>query len=411
MFTDSQDTQAPTTHAAPALAPHLAPLRALGEGLQDGVIILGPAQDIVWANDAALRLHGAARLSALGAGMAEYLALFQVHFHRAAADETSGAPRAVLMDIRPAGAAPVTLRMTTITLRDDDGRPAAFTLVLRPEPAAQAANAAAAPDEGIARLFAALPAAALIVNPADGSVIAANPAFTALSLLPESELAGTQAERLFPCEHRDQRRRLETALQAGNTAVPLDARLRTARGDMIDVTGAALRITAFGAPCVLVALRDVTAQRRDEAQLFTALQAVMQDTTWFSRTVIEKLAAIRAPASSGRRSPALSELTPRERDVLGLISHGFNDAEIATRLGLTRSTVRNHVATLYGKIDVHSRGGAIVWARERGINLAHPAPPPAPAPRAAPDRPAARFAPLHRMQTAERAGLRGEIRG
>jgi hypothetical protein len=58
--------------------------------------------------------------------------------------------------------------------------------------------------------------------------------------------------------------------------------------------------------------------------------------------------------------------------VLGLISHGLADVDIALKLGLTRSTVRNHVATLYSKIGVHSRSSAIIWARERGINLAWP---------------------------------------
>ncbi|MGV8670827.1 response regulator transcription factor, partial [Pseudomonas aeruginosa] len=34
---------------------------------------------------------------------------------------------------------------------------------------------------------------------------------------------------------------------------------------------------------------------------------------------------------------------------------------------LAPNTVRNHVATIYAKLDVHSRGEAIVWARERGF--------------------------------------------
>jgi hypothetical protein len=29
--------------------------------------------------------------------------------------------------------------------------------------------------------------------------------------------------------------------------------------------------------------------------------------------------------------------------------------------------VRNHVSTIYGKIDVHSRSSAVVWARQRGF--------------------------------------------
>jgi DNA-binding NarL/FixJ family response regulator len=88
--------------------------------------------------------------------------------------------------------------------------------------------------------------------------------------------------------------------------------------------------------------------------------------------VIEKLAGLRSPPRVGARSAEIGDLTPREREVLGLISHGMADADIAAKLGLTRSTVRNHVATLYSKIGVHSRSSAIIWARERGINFAWP---------------------------------------
>jgi DNA-binding CsgD family transcriptional regulator len=45
----------------------------------------------------------------------------------------------------------------------------------------------------------------------------------------------------------------------------------------------------------------------------------------------------------------------------------MDDQEIADFLHLSRNTVRNHVAMLYNKLDVHRRGAAIVWARERGI--------------------------------------------
>jgi DNA-binding NarL/FixJ family response regulator len=53
--------------------------------------------------------------------------------------------------------------------------------------------------------------------------------------------------------------------------------------------------------------------------------------------------------------------------VLELICEGLADKEIAARLKLAPNTVRNHVSTVYSKLDVHSRSEAIVWARERGL--------------------------------------------
>jgi DNA-binding NarL/FixJ family response regulator len=53
--------------------------------------------------------------------------------------------------------------------------------------------------------------------------------------------------------------------------------------------------------------------------------------------------------------------------VLELICQGLEDGAIAEKLGLSRNTVRNHVARLYGKIGVNRRSAAVVWARERGM--------------------------------------------
>jgi DNA-binding NarL/FixJ family response regulator len=83
----------------------------------------------------------------------------------------------------------------------------------------------------------------------------------------------------------------------------------------------------------------------------TAIQAVMQDTAWFSRSVIERLAAIKSgrPASDPSE---LDDLTPRERDVLNLLAQGKSNAEIAAALGIAEQTVRNYVASIYSKLNV-----------------------------------------------------------
>ena len=113
-------------------------------------------------------------------------------------------------------------------------------------------------------------------------------------------------------------------------------------------------------PCVLGAIQDITERKRNELELMEAIETVMQDTSWFSRTVIEKLAQIRAPGAPQSQGE-LADLTRREREILGLICDGHTDAEIAATLHLSRNTVRNHVAALYGKLDVHRRSAAIIW--------------------------------------------------
>ncbi|MFI4927988.1 MAG: LuxR C-terminal-related transcriptional regulator, partial [Burkholderiales bacterium] len=56
------------------------------------------------------------------------------------------------------------------------------------------------------------------------------------------------------------------------------------------------------------------------------------------------------PAPVG--SDPLGELTPREREVLGLMAEGRTNAGIAARLWLTEKTVETHVRAILGKLDL-----------------------------------------------------------
>ena len=66
---------------------------------------------------------------------------------------------------------------------------------------------------------------------------------------------------------------------------------------------------------------------------------------------------------------ALDELTPRERAVLEGIAGGLSNTEIATSLGLSEKTVRNHITRVFDKIGVEHRYQAIVRARDAGLGV------------------------------------------
>lgn len=60
-------------------------------------------------------------------------------------------------------------------------------------------------------------------------------------------------------------------------------------------------------------------------------------------------------------------LTAREREVLGLVSRGFSNREIAARLVLSEKTVRNHVERTYTKVGATNRVGASLYALQHGL--------------------------------------------
>lgn len=61
------------------------------------------------------------------------------------------------------------------------------------------------------------------------------------------------------------------------------------------------------------------------------------------------------------------ELTERELEVLRLISQGLNNSEITHKLVLSPKTVRNHITSIFSKLQVADRAQAIVRAREEGV--------------------------------------------
>ena len=84
----------------------------------------------------------------------------------------------------------------------------------------------------------------------------------------------------------------------------------------------------------------------------------------WSQFVAELRAFLPAPAQA---EPAgFSELTARECEVLELVTHGLDNAQIAAWLELSEKTVRNHITGIFSKLEVATRARAMVRARDAG---------------------------------------------
>jgi DNA-binding NarL/FixJ family response regulator len=85
-----------------------------------------------------------------------------------------------------------------------------------------------------------------------------------------------------------------------------------------------------------------------------------------TRRVIDRVAGQPDP---GLADPtALRQLTPRERDVLRLVTRGFSNREVARALVVEESTVRTHVKRILMKLQLRDRIQIVIFAYENGLH-------------------------------------------
>jgi DNA-binding NarL/FixJ family response regulator len=78
------------------------------------------------------------------------------------------------------------------------------------------------------------------------------------------------------------------------------------------------------------------------------------------------------PVTAPATGNAFPELTPRELELVELIAQGLDNAQIAARLTLSEKTVRNHITSIFAKLEVDNRSRAIVLARDAGFGKTVP---------------------------------------
>ena len=84
-----------------------------------------------------------------------------------------------------------------------------------------------------------------------------------------------------------------------------------------------------------------------------------------TRRLVERFARRDPETASVHRD--LAALTPREREVMGLLARGLSNAELAARLVLSEATVKTHVARILAKLGLRDRAQAVVVAYETGL--------------------------------------------
>jgi DNA-binding NarL/FixJ family response regulator len=103
-------------------------------------------------------------------------------------------------------------------------------------------------------------------------------------------------------------------------------------------------------------------------ELVHAVKAVASGEMLLAPTITRRLVEefVRLPPP-GQQPGAAAQLTARELEVLKLIAQGLSNAEIATQLFLSDTTVKTHVTRILAKLDLRDRVQAVVFAYETGL--------------------------------------------
>jgi DNA-binding NarL/FixJ family response regulator len=105
------------------------------------------------------------------------------------------------------------------------------------------------------------------------------------------------------------------------------------------------------------------------AELLAAIRVVAAGDALLAPGITRRLIAefARRPDPSRVAPAALTALTDREREVLGLIAHGLSNAELAQRLVVSPATSKTYVSRLLAKLGARDRAQLVAIAYETGL--------------------------------------------
>jgi two-component system nitrate/nitrite response regulator NarP len=99
-------------------------------------------------------------------------------------------------------------------------------------------------------------------------------------------------------------------------------------------------------------VEGIVLKNSDPAFLLDCLERVRSGGTWIDSELKKRSRALRERRSA---APPRPSLTPREKELIGLVRQGLRNREIAGRIGVTEGTVKVYLHALYEKVGVANR--------------------------------------------------------
>jgi DNA-binding NarL/FixJ family response regulator len=118
-------------------------------------------------------------------------------------------------------------------------------------------------------------------------------------------------------------------------------------------------LEALGYGAVGYLLKDIP-----PSELIAAIHAIKEGGVMVSPSIVKKLIKPKQTTSDNEVKILHDQLSPKEKELLKLLTLGYNNNEIAEKLFLGPQTVRNYVSSIYDKLDVHNRAEAMRFGKQ-----------------------------------------------
>ena len=119
---------------------------------------------------------------------------------------------------------------------------------------------------------------------------------------------------------------------------------------------------------IQMGVAGVFLQHQNCKSLYKAVEKVSAGEVWMDRMMIASaLANIRQHNADTAAGAGVSTLTHRELEIIELVCEGLRNQEIADRLFISEKTVRNHMASIFSKLDVSHRLELALFATKHHI--------------------------------------------
>jgi DNA-binding NarL/FixJ family response regulator len=114
--------------------------------------------------------------------------------------------------------------------------------------------------------------------------------------------------------------------------------------------------------CMQAGARGYLIKDAEQLNLPEQLMNLMQ-----GHAVLDPRAVDALTSFMNKQQRIVDALTPREIEIIRLISQGLSNQEISLHLNISINTTKSHIKEIFSKLDSHNRIEAVVMAKKRGI--------------------------------------------